>query len=161
LLATLIHTVLISGHILQSSASVKFYWATLEGLNFKTPFSFAENCFNPFSRLIPSDRGRSLIRIGYFTAGIVVLGTEMFMSTSRQRAIVISIIITICAYTALYSFNGANQIWYSAAFISASSLLAGLILSRVRLVLLLIVVPVFLFFSFRSQTNAIWPWQED
>ena len=159
LLVTLAHTLLISGHIFQSSASVKFYWATLEG--FKPPLALAENCFNPFSVLIPRGMGSTLIRTAYFAAAIVVLGTKMLTSTLRQRAIVISIIITICAYTALYSFNGSTQIWYSAAFISASALLAGLILCRVRLVLLLIVVPVFLFLSFRSQTNATFPWQED
>src|SRR5262249_16644073 len=109
LLVTLIHTVLISGHILQSSASVKFYWATLEGFNFERPLLLAEKCFNPFGGLVPRSPGRALISIAYFMAGVVVLGTEMSMSTLRQRAIVISIIITICAYVALYSFNGALQ----------------------------------------------------
>jgi hypothetical protein len=121
----------------------------------------AERCFNPFIVLIPRGMGSTTIRIAYFAAVIVVLGTKMLTSTLRQRAILISIIITICAYATLYSFNGATQTWYSAAFISASALLVGLILCRVRLVLLLIVVPVFLFLSFRSQTNAVFPWQEN
>lgn len=124
------HTLLFSGHVLQSSARMKAYWAQVNGRSFRavlSPISLIGNLVGGgFLPLHPKAALTALVGALVAVAFVIVLraakrafwGREpRDVGTMRELTLALGATLALAGYTVLYSLGAEVGSWYAANLI--------------------------------------------
>lgn len=164
--ATLAHTRLHTGGLIQASAQVKHHWATASGKTVVPSLTTAMQAGNPFSGLSGLSGTLAFGSVVVAAAVVMALIALARMPAPRRKDAGFAMLasgLAIAGYAVFYRENGAIQIWYLGEFLVPVAMVWSIAFSLVppRLgmgglaaILLMAVL------AFRPSQSSIWPHQE-
>jgi len=168
----LAHNFAIAGTLVQTSARIKYHWATLLPADERLRTVLLQLA-DVLTGLKPSTT--RLFNLAVYASGAVIAALALRAAFRRRadspgvpvnaRGIVIGSLLALAGYTAFYMRNGEVQVWYSSAFIAPLACLVTATLAalgprqRMALVALIAVLTIRNVVLVQVRTAHPMPWQ--
>jgi hypothetical protein len=148
------HTHAFTGNWVQRSASIKSHWASVQG------YSVLPGMARVVELLSPAMISRVLMAP---LIAILALGTMWSIGLRRlmSHALLVSALLIITGYWAVYALNGSVQYWYAASFFAAVAVLSAVLWSNVGARwdgLRVAILALFLASAAYQSLNPPWTW---
>lgn len=150
-----LHTYAFTGGLVQRSASVKHFWASVSGYTALPGIARVVELFQPYA--LP----RTLVPIA-LAAALAWIAWRRRLGPLLDNPLVLGALAAIAGYAAVCTLNGAVQYWYAATFFAAVAVLAAALVTELPIrgrVVPLALVALYAASAGLRFANPPWPWQ--